>query len=94
MADVTVRRSDDVVYEMSGDRAVLLDGTGRELITLNPVGSIVWNAMGDSTGPDALVAALAEVFPDVTHEQLADDVQAFLDELRDAGLILIDDARG
>ena len=94
MADVMVRRSDDVVYEMSGNRAVLLDGTGRELITLNPVGSIVWNAMADSTPPDALVAALADVFPAVPHQQLVDDVQSFLDQLSDAGLIQIDDARG
>ena len=38
------RRSDEVVFEVSAGRAVLLDRTGKELITLNPVGTLVWQA--------------------------------------------------
>ena len=40
-----LRRSPDVTYEVVDDRAMLLDPSGRELITLNPVGSVVWETL-------------------------------------------------
>ncbi len=37
------RRSPNVTYETIDGRAVLVDVAGTELITLNPVGTLVWN---------------------------------------------------
>lgn len=79
---------------MSGDRAVLLDSNGTELITLNPVGSLVWNAIDGWTDRASLVTRLGEQFPEIPTDQIVGDVEEFLDELRAAGLVLIDDAHG
>jgi hypothetical protein len=38
------RRSPNVTYETIDGRAVLVEVAGTELITLNPVGILVWNA--------------------------------------------------
>jgi Coenzyme PQQ synthesis protein D (PqqD) len=80
------------MFEMSGDRAVLLDASGSELITLNAVGSIVWNAMDTPIDMATLAAKLGETFPDVPLDQLRADVEEFVGQLRSAGLVVVDDA--
>ncbi len=80
------------MFEVSGDRAVLLDVAGTELITLNPVGTIVWQALDEPRDAPAVAAHLQERFPDVHVEQLEADAAAFLDELAAAGLVVADAA--
>ncbi len=88
------RRSDLVVFEVTDGRAVLLDASGTELITLNPVGTIVWNALDGTRDVDALARVLASEFPDVDPAQLVDDVRRFLDELGDLHLLSTDGDAG
>ncbi len=92
MAMLRFRRSHDVVFEMSGERALLLDSSGRELITLNPVGSLIWNSLDDASDAETTAARLSEHFPDVAADVVLDDVNQFFDQLREAGLVVIDDA--
>ena len=82
-----MRRSDHVIWEVTGARAVLLDPDGTELITLNPVGTLVWDAI-DGRTPDAIADLLHSQFEGVTREQLAIDVRAFLDDLEQLGVIV------
>ena len=84
-----LRRAQDVVYEVVAGRAVLIDPAGVELITLNPVGTLVWQALdGDGEGDAAtLTQRLLPEFEGVTAEQLERDIEAFLNELLDLGLV-------
>lgn len=84
-----LRRAQDVVYEVVAGRAVLIDPAGVELITLNPVGTLVWQALdGDGDGDAATLAQrLLPEFEGVTAEQLERDIEAFLHELLDLGLV-------
>ena len=88
-----LRRAQDVVYEVVAGRAVLIDPAGVELITLNPVGTLVWQALdgdgdGDGDGDAATLAQrLLPEFEGVTAEQLERDIEAFLNELLDLGLV-------
>jgi hypothetical protein len=82
-----MRRADHVIWEVTGARAVLLDPDGTELITLNPVGTLVWDAI-DGRTPDAIADLLHPQFEGVTREQLAIDVRAFLDDLEQLGVIV------
>ncbi len=82
-----MRRSDHVIWEVTGARAVLLDPDGTELITLNPVGTLVWDAI-DGRTPDEIADLLHPQFEGVTREQLAIDVRAFLDDLEQLGVIV------
>lgn len=77
---------------MAGSRAVLLDASGTELITLNPVGSLVWNELDGRRDADELAASLHEKFAGVELTELRADVAAFLDELVELGLVV--DAAG
>ena len=82
-----MRRADHVIWEVTGARAVLLDPDGTELITLNPVGTLVWDAI-DGLPPDAIADLLHPQFEGVTREQLAIDVRAFLEDLEQLGVIV------
>jgi hypothetical protein len=82
-----MRRADHVIWEVTGARAVLLDPDGTELITLNPVGTLVWDAI-DGLPPDAIADLLHPQFEGVTREQLAIDVRAFLEDLEHLGVIV------
>lgn len=86
-----VGRADGVVHEVVDGRAVLVDPSGLQLITLNEVGSLVWEALEQPGDVASLVAVLLPRFPDVDEAQAEADVTAFLDELRAAGLV-VDDA--
>jgi hypothetical protein len=87
------RRSDQVVFEVTGDRAVLLDADGKELITLNPVGTVVWQLLGEARNAGEVATALRATFPEVPMATLEDDANRFLAELA-ASELVVDDAAG
>ncbi len=81
------RRSPEVTYEVVDGRAVLVDGAGIELITLNPVGTLVWNALDGEQDAAALAESLAGRFEGVTRDQLETDIVEFLSELASSRLV-------
>lgn len=83
----TYARVDGVLHDMLDDRAVLVTADGKEVVTLNPVGSLVWQALQEPADVDALADALAGHFPDVDGAVLHRDVEAFVGSLLQAGLI-------
>ena len=83
-----LRRADGVVYEVVDDCAVLVDPAGRKLITLNAVGSLVWEALATDGDAPSLAAALHPRFTGVDVQQLQADIASFLDELRAVGLVV------
>jgi hypothetical protein len=87
-ARMMFRRADNVVKEVVDDRAFLLDDRGVEMIVLNPVGTMVWDALDESRDAGAIAAVLVDRFADVSLEELERDVGAFLEELREAGLVV------
>jgi len=82
-----VSQSNSVVFEVVDGRAVLVDPSGSELITLNPVGSMIWAALAEPTDADAVAKQLLPEFEDVSYEQLHGDVVDFIRELSDLGLL-------
>jgi hypothetical protein len=82
------RRADNVVKEVVDDRAFLLDDRGVEMIVLNPVGTMVWDALDESRDASTIAASLIDRFTDVSLDELERDVQAFLEELSEAGLVV------
>jgi hypothetical protein len=76
-----------VVYEVVDGEAVLVDPDGKELLTLNEVGTMVWEELDGRRGPDELAAALVGRFDGVTEREVAHDIEAFLAEVEAAGLV-------
>ena len=81
------QRSPQVVYEVVDGQAVLVDPDGVELITLNAVGTLVWEELDGRRDAAALAADLLERFEGVTLAQLESDITAFLAEVDAAGLV-------
>lgn len=81
------RRSPNVTYETIDGRAVLVDVAGTELITLNPVGTLVWNALDGERDAAALADDLVGNFEDVTRGELERDIIDFLSELARSQLV-------
>jgi hypothetical protein len=80
------RRAAGVAYEIVDGQAVVMDPDGTELVTLNEVGTLVFEAL-DGRDLDALVDDLLPELEGVTRDELARDVADFVTELRDAGLV-------
>ena len=86
---MAMRRSEGVVFERSGDRAVLLDEAGSTLFTLNPVGSLVWHELDGARDASELAAALVGRFDGAVEiAQLEADISDFLAEMMGEGLIV------
>ena len=84
------RRADGIGVQNVDGRAFLLDARGREMIVLNPVGTLVWDVLDTPSDPATIAAALVGHFDDVSSAQLERDVADFLDELQRAGLVVAD----
>jgi Coenzyme PQQ synthesis protein D (PqqD) len=77
-----------MTWDEAGERAVILDAQGSTLITLNPVGSILWQELGEPKDADALTTHLCDTFPEVDPAQIRHDVNEFVDTLLAEGLLV------
>ena len=68
------------------DGAVLMDIKGGHMVTLNPVGSIIWRQLSDGRTPEQIAARLASEFG-IPQEQASADVNEFLEQLEAQHLI-------
>ena len=85
------RRSPDVVYEVVDGRAMLVDPAGEEFLTLNEVGTLVWQALDGVRGPAEIAAALLDRVDGVTLAELEPDIDTFIAETHAAGLVELTD---
>ena len=90
MADAAPRRAAGVSYEVVEGQAVVIDPEGRELITLNEVGTQIWEQLDGERGVTELVDSLLGNFDGVSRDEFERDVRAYLDELREAGILAPD----
>jgi len=88
------QRSPDVVYEVVDGQAVLVDPAGTELITLNQVGTLVWEELDGARDATDLATDLLPQFNGVTLAQLEQDIAAFLAKVQAAGLVCERDGDG
>jgi hypothetical protein len=82
------RRADGIALQVVDGRAFLLDAAGTEMIVLNLVGTMVWDALDGLSDAGAIADSLANHFEDVSVPQLVSDVGEFLDELAELGLVV------
>ncbi len=83
-----LRRNPEMTWDDAGDRVVVLDAAGTTLITLNPVGSVLWGQLEEPSDTERLAEVLGERFPDEDPSALRGDVESFVAELVDTGLLL------
>jgi hypothetical protein len=85
------QRAPGVFYDVIDGQAVVVDPDGTELVTLNPVGTMIWEELDGTRGPCELAADLAPRLEGVTVTELERDIAAFLAEIEAAGLVSEDE---
>jgi len=78
--------SEHVRTRITQDGAVLMDIKGGHMITLNPIGSIIWQQLSDGHSQEQIAAHLASEFG-ISQEQASADVNEFLEQLETQHLI-------
>ena len=81
-------RAPDAHFEVVEGRALILDPTGKEMVTLNPVGTLVWEALEGPLDVDGLVERVLPQVTGVGRDDLERDVRTFVDELVSSALII------
>lgn len=85
-AEVTLRRTGDVLVSEVDGEVVMLDRESDVYYGLNEVGAHIWEQLEEPRTVDELEGSTAETF-DVSRVRCRDDVREFLTELLDSGLI-------
>ena len=83
-----ITRNPAIVFEMFEDQAVIVGESDEELLTLNPVATLIWTNIAEATAIDDLEEKLFDIFDGVTREQWATDLRMFVDQLKSEGLIV------
>jgi coenzyme PQQ synthesis protein D (PqqD) len=83
-----IARNPNIVFEMFDDQAVIVGDSDEELLTLNPVATLIWTNIEEPTPIDALESKLFDLFEGVTREQWSTDLKVFVDQLVSEGLVV------
>lgn len=75
-----------VLREEFDDWALLFNPDTRDTVGIDPVGVQIWKLMDGTHDVSMVVAEIRERFSDVP-ETVADDVQAFIDDLVERGFL-------
>lgn len=86
MTEQRFRRADRVAGRMLDGRYCLMKIADSELVVLNETGSCIWEQLKQSRSLQNIVDALVAEF-DVTEDVAVREVTAFLQRLRDCGLV-------
>jgi hypothetical protein len=85
MAALRLRHHGVAWKEVDGE-IVALDERGAVYLAANTAGAVLWRALADGTTHDALVEGLVGEFG-IDGGRASADVDAFLDDLRERGLL-------
>ena len=81
-------RAGDVTSEVFDGLAVLVDPRTVEMVTLNRIGSLVWQELDGPKTVNELVAAILRSIAGTTADELERDIATFLHELVETGLVV------
>ena len=77
----------DVLSREELDGTLLVNADNGDFLLINPVGRLIWQALRQPLTPEEIIAHLMETCEDVPGEQVAADVEEFLQALQPSGFI-------
>jgi hypothetical protein len=72
---------------LNEDGAVLLDIKRGICFSLSFVGAKIWDSLQKGYGRDSIITSLSEDFSEIPSKRIAEDVDAFLADLKSKGLL-------
>jgi hypothetical protein len=88
MTEQYLARSSQTAWRVYDGEAVIILGEDSTLNTLNPVGTLIWEAADGHTPVSAIVARICDEF-DVERTQAERDATVFVDTLCQRGLLSV-----
>jgi|AP95_1055475.scaffolds.fasta_scaffold21746_1 hypothetical protein len=86
----TYRRTSSYECEELEDELVVMECDSKAVVTLNPAGRLIWEALENRVTLDELEAVFRDVLPKLGEGRIRDDIRGVLDALVTAGLVFID----
>jgi hypothetical protein len=84
-------RTKSVAARLLGDEMMLMSGKDSTLFSLNPVGSIIWNAADGVTPLDEIVASRICPEFEIEADEALRDAETFARELAGHGILVLSD---
>jgi hypothetical protein len=88
--DKYVAKSSAIASRILGDEAIIMSTVDSTLFTLNPTGTVIWEAADGRTPLSCIVEKVCMEF-DISLEQAWADVREFVDKLAEHGILLVSD---
>ena len=83
------KQRSDVTSQTINGEAVILDRESQQIHQLNESGSFIWDQCDGETPVSEIIRCVTERF-EVEHDVAAADVNRAVEELRNAGLLVVD----
>jgi len=84
-----LKLSDDVVFRILGDEAVILNLASGVYFGLDTVGTRMWQLMSEHGSTDGVIAAMLDEY-EVAETQLRSDLDKLIEQLKEMGLVRVD----
>ena len=83
------KRATKVSYEVVDDQVIIVDPRGAELVTLNAVGTVVWEYLDGARDVRSIALEIDRSgrFEGVSIADLEQDISVFVEELSRSGLV-------
>ena len=89
--EVYLAKSTSIASRLLGDETIIMSTLDSTLFSLNPTGSVIWEAADGATPLSRIIEEkLCKEF-DVTVEQASGDAQEFIDKLAEHGILVVSD---
>ena len=88
VSDSLYRRSEQCDQETLDGDLIVMNTESFEVVTLNATAQAVWEVLANPVDIEDIVALFAEGFPDMERDELRDDIEAILQTLLDAELVV------
>lgn len=86
-AEEVPNRLAGLIWREVDDGTVIVSPTAGKIRVLNQIGSTIWELVDGNRSVTAIEIELVETFADVPRERIAQDLQAFLTDLTERGLV-------
>ena len=82
------RRTGSFDQEELDEELVVMELESQSIVTLNPTGRLVWEMLDEAVTCDQIHDLIGSAFPDVDGNEVMSDIQAVLDTLIAARLVI------
>ena len=82
-----LRRNPDIVAREIDDTVFLVGTDNESVFHLNPIGAAIWKLLAEPIAKEDVTQILVEAFPELSTEQVNNDVEKLFHDLKSRGFL-------